>query len=110
LTWHVGIEIPDKDIGETRRALQIRGQGAGIEESGVILPPREAPPLPPEGSGRNPASAIRLGEINWATGEGYFRTYNRDSQAISPVTGRTVKDRSDLAHYPIDAFKSLMGE
>jgi hypothetical protein len=98
--WHIGMELPPNS--EARLTLQRRGQGADIDKSGFAISPPGSPPLPEEGSGKNPISGVRFGLTNNVTGGPYFRAYNDQGQPISPVTGRTVEDKSPLAHYPTD--------
>lgn len=98
--WHIGMSVPAST--ESGAAMKRRGKGAGIEESGVVL----SPPLPEQGSGKNPRSGIRIGLENKVTGQPYFRVYNDQGEAISPVTGGVVLDQSPLAHYPFDPFHS----
>jgi hypothetical protein len=103
--WHIGMSFPAGGT-QVRPAKVTRGQDAGIAESGYVLSPPGSPPLPPEGSGKNPPSGIRLGSYTKYTGQAYFRVYNAGGQPISPVTGRTVTDESQLGHYPLDPYES----
>jgi len=38
--------------------------------------------------------------------EPYFKVFNDEGQAISPVTGRTLGKKSPALHYPVDPVKS----
>jgi hypothetical protein len=102
--WHVGMDLPRG--GEARYAQVQRGQDAAEAESGWVIAPPGSPPLPPEGSGKEPKSGLRYGKWNPDTLEPYFKVFNDEGQPISPTTGRTVGSRTPEAHYPVDPVKS----
>jgi hypothetical protein len=102
--WHVGMDVPPGSAA--RFTLKTRGQDAGKADSGWVIAPPGSPPLPPEGSGDEPRSGLRYGKLNPSTSEPYFKVFNDEGQAISPVTGRTVEKLSPEAHYLVDPVKS----
>jgi len=106
--WRIGMDLPMPET-EVRTTKQIRGQGAGIDVSGVVFAPPGSPPLPEEGSEREPPSGVRYGNWSSYTGQPYFKVFNDDAQTISPVTGRTVSRNSPEAHYPVDPVRSWTG-
>jgi hypothetical protein len=105
--WYVGMDLPPDS--EARFTLQVRGQDAGLADSGYVIAPPGSPALPPEGSEDEPKSGLRYGDWNPYTLAPYFKVFNDEGQAISPVTGRTVGRLSSEAHYPVDPVKAWFG-
>ncbi|MGH6837660.1 MAG: hypothetical protein ACREDT_02430 [Methylocella sp.] len=105
--WYVGFDLPPDS--EARFTLKVRGQDAGIADSGYVIAPPGSPALPPEGSEQNPKSGLRYGDWNLYTGEPYFKVFNADGQPISPVTGRTADKNAPTVHYPVDPIKAWYG-
>ena len=106
--WRIGMELPMPE-SEVRKTKETRGQGAGIEDSGLVFSPPGSPPLPEEGSRKEPSSGARYGNWNPYTGQPYFKVFNEGGQPISPVSGRTVSRNSPEAHYPVDPVRSWTG-
>jgi hypothetical protein len=102
--WNVGMDVPPGS--EARFTLKTRGQDAGKDDSGWVIAPPGSPPLPPEGSEDEPRSGLRYGFRSPITLEPYFKVFNDEGQAISPVTGRTLGKNSPALHYPVDPVKS----
>jgi hypothetical protein len=106
--WRIGMDLPMPE-SEVRKTKKTRGLGAGIDDSGLVFSPPGSPPLPDENSGKEPQSGVRYGNWNLYTGQPYFKVFNDDAQAISPITGRTVPRKSPEAHYPVDPVRSWTG-
>lgn len=98
--WHVTFHGP-------MAGSELRSTYSNGEVNGFALSPPGSPALPPPGSGLEPKSGFRVGYKNALTGEAYVRSFNDQGQAISPVTGKTVSNQSNAAHYPVDPRNSL---
>ncbi|MGH6867394.1 MAG: hypothetical protein ACREDA_00680 [Methylocella sp.] len=72
--WYVGFDLALDS--EARFTLTTRGQDAGKTDSGYVIAPPGSPALPPEGSGDEPRSGLRYGDLNPYTREPYFKVFN----------------------------------
>jgi hypothetical protein len=104
--WRIGMDLPLPPQSEYRPTTRRSGPGAGVEINGYVIAPPGSPPLPEEGSEQEPASGLRYGKESPYTGLLYFKVFNGDGQAISPVTGRTGIRKSPETHYPVDPVRS----
>jgi len=107
--WRIGMDLPLPPKSEFRATKRPYGPGAGTEVNGYVIAPPGSPPLPEEGSEKEPASGLRYGGESRYTGAPYFKVFNDGGQPISPATGRTLSPKAPEAHYPVDAPRSATG-
>jgi hypothetical protein len=105
--WRLGWDLPLPPKSQFRTTTPEGGPAADDDDvNGYVIAPPGSPPLPEEGSKKEPRSGLRFGTECPYTGQSYFKVFNDGRQAISPVTGRTVSPDSPEAHYPVDAVRS----